>query len=81
MLTAEKKKECDVLLAMHEMIKETNPLESESALLSTLHSMANNGDGEMAIYILRNVSPFALELAEQSMKEEEDDLFSLLFPN
>lgn len=72
MLTAKNKNELDGLLASHEMISHlAGPTISDAAMLSTVVQMVRDGEDEMALYVLHNIKPYALEQAEEP-KEEDD---------
>lgn len=72
MLTAKNKNELDGLLASHEMISLLEgPTISDAAMLATVVQMVRDGEDEMALYVLHNIKPHALKLAEEP--EEEDD--------
>lgn len=74
MLTAENKNELDALLASHEMTScLLNPTVPDAAMLATVAQMVRDGKDEMALYVLHNIKPYALELAEEPEKEEEDE--------
>lgn len=76
MLTAENKNELDGLLASHEMASHLlSPTVSDAAMLATVVQMAREGEDEMAMYMLHNLKPHALKLAEEP--EEKDDEPSL----
>ena len=73
MLTAKNKNELDGLLVSHEMITHLlSPTVSDAAMLATVVQMARDGKDEMALYVLHNIKPHALELAEEP-KEEDDE--------
>lgn len=80
MLTAENKKELDALLASHEMAScLLNPTVSDAAMLATVAQMVRDGKDEMALYVLHNIKPHALELAEEPEEDEPSlDLGDLL---
>ena len=74
MLTAENKNELDALLASHEMTScLLSPTVSDAAMLATFAQMVRDGKDEMALYVLHNINPRALELAEEPEKEEENE--------
>mgnify|MGYP007065771323 CR=1 FL=1 len=73
MLTAENKNKLDGLLAFHEMTSHLlNPTVSDVAMLATVVQMARDGKDEMALYVLHNIKPYGLELAEK-VEEKEDE--------
>lgn len=74
MLTAENKNKLDDLLAIHEMSSNLlNQIVSDAAMLATVTLMVQDGKDEMALYMLHNIKPHAMELAEKSKEEEEDE--------
>lgn len=74
MLTAENKNKLDGLLASHEMTSHLlNSTVSDAAMLATVVQMARDGKDEMALYVLHNIKPYGLELAEEPEEEEEDE--------
>lgn len=78
MLTAENKNKLDDLLAMHEMTSNLlNQIVSDAAMLATVARMVRDGKDEMALYVLHNIKPHALELAEKPEEEESEPNFSL----
>ena len=78
MLTDEKKRECDTLMAMHETASRLlDPNISDAAMLATVVQMARDGKDEMALYVLHNIKPHAEKLKEEK-DESEIDLGDLL---
>lgn len=73
MLTAENKNELDGLLASHEMTSHLlSPTVSDAAMLATVVQMARDGKDEMALYVLHNIKPHALKLAEEPEEKEDE---------
>lgn len=85
MLTAENKNKLDALLASHEMTScLLSPTVSDAAALATITQMVRDGEDEMALYVLHNIKPHALELAEDGEEKGKpeidiDELLSDLF--
>lgn len=85
MLTAENKNELDGLLASHERTSHLpSPIVSDAAMLATVVQMARDGKDEMALYVLHNIKPYAIEIAEDGKEKSEpeidiDALLSALF--
>ena len=78
MLTAENKYELDGLLASNEMISHLlSPTVSDAAMLATVVQMARDGKDEMALYVLHNIKPYALKLAEEPEEEEDEPSLDL----
>lgn len=64
MLTAEKKMECDSLLETHERTRNMLSSSADAAMLATLVQMTRDGEDEMAMYMLHNLKPYAIEIAD-----------------
>ena len=75
MLTAENKNELDALMASHEMTFHLlGPTVSDAAMLATVTQMAQDGEDEMALYVLHNIKPHGLKLAEDDEKKDEPEI-------
>lgn len=62
MMTEKNKMECDDLLETHEMTQKLlNANTADAAMLATLVQMAREGEDEMAMYMLHNLKPYAIE--------------------
>lgn len=85
MMTEKNKMECDDLLKTHEMTQKLLDANTvDAAMLATLVQMACGGEDEMAMYMLHNLKPYAIEIAEGDKKKDEpeidiDALLSALF--
>lgn len=81
MLTAENKNELDGLLKTHELTQKLlDANTADAAMLATLVQMAHDGKDEMAMYMLHNLKPYAIEIAKGGEEENDlDDLFDALF--
>jgi hypothetical protein len=85
MMTEKNKMECDDLLKTHEMTQKLlDANTADAAMLATLVQMARRGKDEMAMYMLHNLKPYAIEIAEGRKKKDEpeidiDALLSALF--
>lgn len=67
------KNELDALLASHEMTSHLlSPTVSDAAMLATIVQMVQDGKDEMALYVLHNIKPHALKLAEEPEEEEDE---------
>ena len=78
MLTAENKNGLDGLLASHEMTSHLlSPTVSDAAMLATVVQMARDGKDEMALYMLHNIKPHVLKLAEEPEEEEDEPSLDL----
>lgn len=64
MMTEKNKMECDDLLKTHEMTQKLlDANTADAAMLATLVQMARRGKDEMAMYMLHNLKPYAIEIA------------------
>lgn len=73
MMTEKNKMECDDLLKTHEMTQKLlDANTADAAMLATLVQMARGGKDEMALYVLHNIKPHALKLAEEPEEEEDE---------
>ena len=78
MLTAENKNAMDALMASHEMTSHLlDPTVSDAAMLATVTQMARDGKDEMALYVLHNIKPHGLKLAEEPEEEEDEPSLDL----
>lgn len=72
MLTVENKNELNALLTSHKMISHlAPPTIADAAMLATVAKMAQDGKDEMALYMLRNIEPYALARAEDDEENEK----------
>lgn len=63
MMTVKNKMECDDLLKTHEMTQKLLDANiADAAMLATLVQMARGGEDEMAMYMLHNLKPYAIEI-------------------
>lgn len=75
MMTEKNKMDCDNLLKTHEMTQRVlDPNTADAAMLATVAQMVQDGKDEMALYVLHNIKPYALKLAEEPEKEEEPSI-------
>lgn len=86
MMTVESKDSLDALLASHKVASGLlDPTTCDAAMLATIVQMVRDGKDEMALYVLHNIKPHALKLAEKPEEEEDEpkidigDLLSALF--
>lgn len=85
MMTEKNKMECDDLLKTHEMMQKLLDANAvDAAMLATLVRMARGGEDEMAMYMLHNLKPYVIEIAEGGKEKSEpeidiDALLSALF--
>lgn len=81
MMTEKNKMECDDLLKAHEMAQKLlDANTADAAMLATLVKMARSGKDEMAMYMLHNLKPYVIEIAEGGKKKDEleIDIYALL---
>lgn len=74
MMTEKNKMECDDLLKIHEMTQKLLGSNADAAMLATLVQMARDGKDEMALYVLHNIKPYAIEIAEGGEEEDEPEI-------
>lgn len=74
MMTEKNKMECDDLLKAHEMTQKLLGSNADAAMLATLVQMARDGENEMAMYMLHNLKPYAIEIAEGGEEEDESEI-------
>ena len=85
MMTEKNKMVCDDLLKTHKMMRKLLDANiADVAMLETLVQMAREGKDEMAMYMLHNLKPYAIEIAEGGKEKSEpeidiDALLSALF--
>lgn len=78
MMTEKNKMECDDLLKTHEMTQKLLDADTaDAAMLATLVQMARGGQDEMAMYMLHNLKPYAIEGGKEK-DEPEIDIDALL---
>lgn len=74
MMTEKNKMECDDLLKAHEMMQKLLGSNADAVMLATLVQMARDGENEMAMYMLHNLKPYAIEIAEGGEEEDEPEI-------
>lgn len=75
MMTEKNKMECDDLLKTHEMTQKLlDANTADAAMLATLVQMVRDGKNEMVMYILHNLKPYAIEIAEGGEEEDEPEI-------
>lgn len=85
MMTEKDKMECDSLLKTHEMTQKLLDANTvDAAMLATLVHLARGGKDEMTMYMLHNLKPYLIEIAEGGKEKDEpeidiDALLSALF--
>lgn len=80
MMNEEKKMACDNLLKTHEVTRKfLDAGTADAAMLTTLVQMARDGRDEMAVYMLHNLKPYALEIVNGGEEKDIDELFNALF--
>ena len=84
MMNEKNKMECNDLLKFHELTRSLDANAADAAMLATLVQMARGGKDEMAMYMLHNLKPYAIEIAEGGKEKDEpeidiDALLSALF--
>lgn len=75
MMTEKNKMDCDNLLKTHELTQKLlDANTADAAMLATLVQMAREGKDEMAMYMLHNFKPYAIEIAEGGKEEDEPEI-------
>lgn len=75
MMTEKNKMDCDNLLKTHELTQKLlNANTADAAMLATLVQMTRDGKDEMAMYMLHNLKPYAIEIAEGGKKKDESEI-------
>lgn len=75
MMTEKNKMECDDLLKTHEMTQKLlDANTADAAMLATLVQMARGGEDEMAMYMLHNLKPYAIEIAKGGKEKDEPEI-------
>lgn len=83
MLNEKDKMECDDLLKTHEMTQKLLGSNADAAMLATLIQMTRDGEDERAMYMLHNLKPYVIDIADGGEKNGEpeidiDDLLNAL---
>lgn len=75
-MTNEKNKmDCDNLLKTHELTQKLlDANTADAAMLATLVQMTRDGKDEMVMYMLHNLKPYAIEIAEGGKEEDEPEI-------
>lgn len=75
MMTEKNKMDCDNLLKTHELTQKLlDANTADAAMLATLVQMTRDGKDEMAMYMLHNLKPYAIEIAEGGKKKDESEI-------
>lgn len=75
MMTEKNKMECDDLLKTHELTQKLlDANTADAAMLATLVQMTRDGKDEMVMYMLHNLKPYAIEIAEGGEEEDEPEI-------
>lgn len=75
MMTEKNKMECDDLLKTHKMTQKLlDANAADAAMLATLVQMTCDGKDEMVMYMLHNLKPYAIEIAEGGEEEDEPEI-------
>ena len=81
MMNEKNKMDCDNLLKTHKMTQKfVDPDAADAAMLATVVNMARRGDDDMALYMLHNLKPWALDGADPEPEGPDiDDLLKAIF--
>ncbi len=75
MMNAKNKMDCDNLLKTHELTQKLlDANTADAAMLATLVQMTRDGKDEMVMYMLHNLKPYAIEVAEGGEEETEPEI-------
>lgn len=74
MMNEKNKMDCDNLLKTHEMTQKLLGSNADAAMLATLVQMTRDGKDEMVMYMLHNLKPYAIEVAEGGEEENEPEI-------
>ena len=75
MMTEKNKMDCDNLLKTHELTQKLlDANTADAAMLATLVQMTRDGKDEMVMYMLHNLKPYAIEVAEGGEEENEPEI-------
>lgn len=75
MMNAKNKMDCDNLLKTHELTQKLlDANTADAAMLATLVQMTRDGKDEMVMYMLHNLKPYAIEVAEGGEEENEPEI-------
>ena len=75
MMNEKDKMDCDSLLKTHELTQKLlDANTADAAMLATLVQMTRDGKDEMVMYMLHNLKPYAIEIAEGGKEEDEPEI-------
>lgn len=75
MMNEKNKMDCDNLLKTHELTQKLfDANTADAAMLATLVQMTRDGKDEMVMYMLHNLKPYAIEIAEGGEEEDEPEI-------
>lgn len=75
MMNEKNKMDCDNLLKTHELTQKLlDANTADAAMLATLVQMTRDGKDEMVMYMLHNLKPYAIEVAEGGKEENEPEI-------
>lgn len=75
MMNEKNKMDCDNLLKTHELTQKLlDANTADAAMLATLVQMTRDGKDEMVMYMLHNLKPYAIEIAEGGKEEDEPEI-------
>lgn len=75
MMNEKNKMDCDNLLKTHELTQKLlDANTADAAMLATLVQMTRDGKDEMVMYMLHNLKPYAIEVAESGEGENEPEI-------
>lgn len=75
MMNEKNKMDCDNLLKTHELTQKLlDANTADAAMLATLVQMTRDGKDEMVMYMLHNLKPYAIEIAEGGEEESKPEI-------
>lgn len=75
MMNEKNKMKCNELLKVHELTQKLlGASVADASMLATLVAMARDGKDDMAMYMLHNLKPYALEIENGGEEEDKQEI-------
>lgn len=75
MMNEKNKMECNELLKVHELTQKLLGANvADASMLATLVAMARDGKDDVAMYMLHNLKPYALEIENDGEEEDKREI-------
>lgn len=75
MMNEKNKMECNELLKVHELTQKLFGANvADASMLATLVEMTRDGKDDMVMYMLHNLKPHALEIAESDKEKDKSEI-------